>query len=100
VAAARERSATLAYRPPPTAQRRRGSPGIWCARPHPRQLHHPPDTGTFPQVPAAALGTLLASFAYVFLLIAALVIVNIALTRRTREEREAERVRRRQRKPS
>jgi membrane protein implicated in regulation of membrane protease activity len=51
-------------------------------------------------VPAAAIGTLLASLAYVFLLIAALVIVNIALTRRTREEREAERVRRRQRKPS
>jgi membrane protein implicated in regulation of membrane protease activity len=72
-------------RPAPTAQ---------------RQLHHPADTGTFPQVPAAAIGTLLASFAYVFLLIAALVIVNIALTRRTREEREAERVRRRQRKPS
>jgi membrane protein implicated in regulation of membrane protease activity len=51
-------------------------------------------------VPAAAIGTLLVSLAYVFLLIAALVIVNIALTRRTREEREAERVRRRQRKPS
>jgi membrane protein implicated in regulation of membrane protease activity len=65
-----------------------------------RQLHHPADTGTFPQVPAAAIGTLLIGLAYVFLLIAALVIVNIVLTRRTREEREAERMRRRQRKPS
>jgi membrane protein implicated in regulation of membrane protease activity len=74
--------------------------GIWVSLTASAQLHHPPDTGTFPQVPATALGTLLASFAYVFLLIAALVIVNIALTRRTREEREAERVRRRQRKPS
>jgi hypothetical protein len=79
------RSAALAQRPPPTAH---------------RQLHHLADTGTFPQVPAAAIGTLLVSLAYVFLLIAALVIVNIVLTRRTREEREAERVRRRQRKPS
>ena len=51
-------------------------------------------------MPAAAIGTLLASFAYVFLLIAALVIVNIVLSRRTREEREAERLRRRQRKLS
>lgn len=65
-----------------------------------RQLHHPADTGTFPQVPSAAIGTLLIGLAYVFLLIAALVIVNIVLTRRTREEREAERMRRRQRKPS
>ena len=50
-------------------------------------------------VPAAAIKTLLASLAYVFLLIAALVIVNIVLTRLTREERDAERKRRR-RKPS
>jgi hypothetical protein len=53
-----------------------------------------------PSVPAAAIQTLLISLAYVVLLIAALVIVNIVLTRRTREEREAERLRRRQRKPS
>jgi hypothetical protein len=46
-------------------------------------------------VPAAAIKTLLVSLAYVFLLIAALVIVNIVLTRLTREEREAERQRRR-----
>jgi membrane protein implicated in regulation of membrane protease activity len=51
-------------------------------------------------VPAAAIKTLLISLAYVFLLIAALVIVNIALARLTREERKAERQRRRQRKPS
>src|SRR5688500_16696517 len=50
-------------------------------------------------VPAAAIKTLLISLAYVFLLITALVIVNIVLTRRTREERDAERLRRRQRKP-
>jgi hypothetical protein len=51
-------------------------------------------------VPAAAIKTLLIILGYVFLLIAALVIVNIVLTRRTREERDAERLRRRQRKPS
>jgi membrane protein implicated in regulation of membrane protease activity len=51
-------------------------------------------------VPAAAIQTLLISLAYVVLLIAALVIVNIVLTRRTRQEREAERLRGRQRKPS
>jgi hypothetical protein len=51
-------------------------------------------------VPAAAIKTLLIGLAYVFLLIAALVIVNIALARLTREERKAERQRRRQRKPS
>ena len=51
-------------------------------------------------VPAAAIKTLLISLAYVFLLIAALIIVNMALTRRTREERDAERLRRRQRKRS
>ena len=51
-------------------------------------------------VPAAAIKPLLISLAYVFLLIAALVIVNIVLTRRTREERDAERLRRQQRKPS
>ncbi len=51
-------------------------------------------------VPAAALKTLLISLGYVFLLIAALVIVNMVLTRRTRDERDAERLRRRQRKPS
>jgi hypothetical protein len=50
-------------------------------------------------VPAAAIKTLLIGLAYVFLLIAALVIVNIALARLTREERKAERQRRRQRKP-
>jgi len=53
-----------------------------------------------PSVPAAAIKTLLVILGYVFLLIAALVIVNIVLTRRTREERDAERLRRRQRKPS
>jgi membrane protein implicated in regulation of membrane protease activity len=53
-----------------------------------------------PSVPAAAIKTLLIILGYVFLLIAALVIVNIVLTRRTREERDAERMRRRQRKPS
>jgi hypothetical protein len=51
-------------------------------------------------VPDAAVKSLLLSFAYVFCLIAALVVVNIALTRLTREDREAERERRRQRKPS
>ena len=51
-------------------------------------------------MPAAAIKTLLISLAYVFLLIAALIIVNMALTRRTREERDAERLRRRQRKRS
>jgi membrane protein implicated in regulation of membrane protease activity len=53
-------------------------------------------------VPAEAIKTLLISFAYVFLLIAAFVIVNIVLARLTREERKAERQRRRQRqrKPS
>jgi membrane protein implicated in regulation of membrane protease activity len=51
-------------------------------------------------VPAEAIKTLLIGLAYVFLLIAALVIVNIVLTRRTRDEREAERLRRRQRNPS
>ncbi len=51
-------------------------------------------------VPAAAIKTLLFSLGYVFLLIAALVIVNIVLARLTREEREAERQRRRQRKTS
>jgi hypothetical protein len=51
-------------------------------------------------VPAAALTTLLISLGYVSLLIAALIIINIVLTRRTREERDAERLRRRQRKPS
>jgi hypothetical protein len=51
-------------------------------------------------VPAAAIKTLLFSLGYVFLLIAGLVIVNIALGRLTREEREAERQRRRQRKTS
>ena len=51
-------------------------------------------------VPAAAIKTLLFSLGYVFLLIAGLVIVNIVLARLTREEREAERQRRRQRKTS
>jgi hypothetical protein len=51
-------------------------------------------------VPAAAIRSLILSIAYVFLLIAALIVVNIALTRLTREEREAERQRRRQRKSS
>ena len=49
-------------------------------------------------MPAAAIKTLLVTLAYVFLLIAGLVIVNIVLARLTREEREAERQRRRQRK--
>jgi hypothetical protein len=51
-------------------------------------------------VPAAAIKTLFASLAYVFLLIVALIIVNIVLSRLTREERETERQRRRQRKQS
>ena len=51
-------------------------------------------------VPDAAIKTLLFSLGYVFLLIAALVIVNVVLGRLAREEREAERQRRRQRKTS
>jgi hypothetical protein len=51
-------------------------------------------------VPAAAIKTLLIGLAYVFVLIAALVIVNIVLSRLTRAERDAERQRRRPRKSS
>ena len=49
-------------------------------------------------VPAEAIRTLLVTLAYLFLLVAALVLVNIALSRLTRQEREAERQRRRHRK--
>ena len=76
-----------AHRPPPTGHRL-----VHCVS-TPIRLHSS-------SVPATAIKTLLISLAYVFLLIAALVIVNIVLSRRTREEREAERLRRRQRKPS
>jgi hypothetical protein len=50
-------------------------------------------------VSSAAITNLLYLLGYVFLLIAALIAVNIVLTRRTREEREAERRRRRPRNP-
>jgi cytochrome c-type biogenesis protein CcmH/NrfF len=46
-------------------------------------------------VPSSAITILLYLLGYVFLLIVGLIVVNVALTRRTREEREAERRRRR-----